>query len=131
PKLRFHRRRPNRHRRGVTLLELILALALSVLVLSAVGMAISLYFKMLDVRRTSMEEMQVVRVVTQRMTNDLRMMVQPNQPDLSGLETAMNNAMQAVTQQVAAAAGVPSTVIGGGTAGATTGGAAGGAAGGG
>ena len=34
---------------GVTLLELLLALALSVVVLSAIGMAINLYFKMLDV----------------------------------------------------------------------------------
>ena len=56
----------------MTLLELLLALALSVVVLSAVGMAINLYFKMLDVRRTSMEEMQVVRIVTQRITNDFR-----------------------------------------------------------
>src|SRR6478672_6504436 len=77
--------------RGVTLLELILALALSVVILTAVGMAINLYFKMLDVRRTSVEEMQVVRVVTQRMTNDIRTIVQPNEPDLSGLQTAFQN----------------------------------------
>jgi hypothetical protein len=124
-------RSPGRASRAVTLLELILALALSVLVLSAVGMAINLYFKMLDVRRTSMEEMQVVRIVTQRITNDLRMMVQPNQPDLSGLETAMNNAMQAAMQQTAAASGVASTVIGGAATGTAAGGAAGGNTGGG
>jgi hypothetical protein len=100
-------------RAAVTLLELLLALSLSIVVLTAVSMAINLYFKMLDVRRTSLEEMQVVRVVTQRMTNDIRMLVQPNAPDLSGLETAMNNAMQAAAKQAAAATGVNAISIGG------------------
>ncbi len=110
-------------RRGVTLLELILALALSVVILTAVGMAISLYFKMLDVRRTSIEEMQVVRIVTQRMTNDIRMIVQPNEPDLSGLQTAFQNSMQAASKQAAAAtAGSSSTVIVGQGGGPTGGG---------
>src|SRR5262245_46147366 len=114
-------------RSGVTLLELLLALALSVVILTAVGMAINLYFKMLDVRRTSMEEMQVVRIVTQRMTNDLRMIVQPNEPDLSGLETAFANAMQAASKQAsAAAAGSTTTIIGGGTTGSAGAGGAGG-----
>src|SRR5262245_57828483 len=114
-------------RHGVTLLELILALALSVVILTAVGMAISLYFKMLDFRRTSLEEMQVVRIVTQRMTNDLRMIVQPNEPDLSGLETAFANAMQAASKQAsAAAAGSTTTIIGGGTTGSAGAGGAGG-----
>src|SRR5262245_9312940 len=114
-------------RHGVTLLELILALALSVVILTAVGMAISLYFKMLDVRRTSLEEMQVVRIVTQRMTSDLRMIVQPNEPDLSGLETAFANAMQAASKQAsAAAAGSTTTIIGGGTTGSAGAGGAGG-----
>jgi prepilin-type N-terminal cleavage/methylation domain-containing protein len=127
---------PNRRcfrkpRRGVTLLELLLALALSVVLLTAVGMAISLYFKMLDVRRTSLEEMQVVRIVTQRMTNDLRMIVQPNEPDLSGLETAFANAMQAASKQAsAAAAGSTTTIIGGGTTGSAGAGGAGAGAGG-
>jgi prepilin-type N-terminal cleavage/methylation domain-containing protein len=114
-------------RRGVTLLELLLALALSVVILTAVGMAINLYFKMLDVRRTSVEEMQVVRIVTQRMTNDIRMIVQPNEPDLSGLQTAFQNAMQAASKQAtAAAAGSTTTIIGGGTTGSTGAGGAGG-----
>jgi hypothetical protein len=126
-------RRPIRiAHRGVTLLELILALALSVVILTAVGMAINLYFKMLDVRRTSVEEMQVVRIVTQRMSNDIRTIVQPNEPDLSGLQTAFQNAMQAASKQAsAAAAGSTTTIIGGGSAGSSgVGGGAGGANGG-
>jgi prepilin-type N-terminal cleavage/methylation domain-containing protein len=117
-------------RRGVTLLELLLALALSVIVLAAVGMAINLYFKMLDVRRTSIEEIQVVRIVTQRMTSDIRMIVQPNEPDLSGLQTAFQNSMQAASKQATATASTGTTVIGaggtGGTSGATAGASKGG-----
>ena len=50
-----HRRAgvPPAPRCGVTLLELILALALSVVVMTAIGMAINLHFKMLDARRGS------------------------------------------------------------------------------
>ena len=88
-------------------------------------MAISLYFKMLDVRRTSVEEMQVVRVVTQRMTSDIRMIVQPNEPDLSGLETAFQNSMQAATKQATTAAASATTIIGAGGTGGTTGATAG------
>jgi hypothetical protein len=109
-------------RRAVTLLELLISLALSIVVLSTIAMAINVYFKMLDIRRTSLEEMQVVRVVTQRMTNDLLMMVQPNEPDLSGLETAMNNAMQAAAKQVESAAGSLGVQIGGTTTGGSSGG---------
>jgi hypothetical protein len=109
--------------RGVTLLELILALALSVLVLTAVGMSIDLYFKMLDVRRTNVEEAQVLRVVARKMADDIRNMVNPSPTDLSGLETTFQNAMSAAQQQataVAAQTGV--TVIGAtnATTGATT-----------
>ena len=73
--------------------------SLSVVVLTTIGMAINLHFKMLDVRRTSLEEMQVVRVVTLRMTNDIRMLVQPNKPDLSGLETVLQNSAAAIAAQ--------------------------------
>jgi prepilin-type N-terminal cleavage/methylation domain-containing protein len=117
------------HRRGLTLLELLLALALSVIVLSAVGMAINLYFKMLEVRRTSLEESSVVRAVTKRLTDDIRNLVQPNKPDLSGLETVLQNAMQAANAQLNAVVG-GTTILGtgGGTAqgGGNTGGATGG-----
>lgn len=115
-------------RGGVTLVELLLALSLSIAVLTAVTMAINLYFKMLEVRRTSLEEIQVVRVVTQKMTNDIRMLVPHNEPDLSGLETAMNNAMQAATKQLAAATGTTAISIGGsgGASGVSTGGTGGG-----
>jgi hypothetical protein len=99
----------------MTLLELILALALSVVVMSAVSMAIQLYFKMLELRRTNVEEMQAVRVVVQRMTNDIRASVYPYEPDLAGLETTFQNATQALTAQASAAAGATTAItVGGG-----------------
>ena len=100
-------------RRAMTLLELILALALSVVVLSAVGSAIHLYFKMLDARRTSIEEMQTVRVVVMRITSDIRACVQPYKPDLEGLETTFQNAMQAATAQADAQLAGAAQVLGG------------------
>jgi hypothetical protein len=109
----------NRHhrgksRRGVALLEVLLSLFLSVTVLAAIGMAINLHFKMLDVRRTSLEEIQVIRAVTKRITDDIRMVVQPNEPDLSGLETTFANAMQAAQAQAQAAAASGPTILGAG-----------------
>jgi hypothetical protein len=53
-------------------LELILALALSTLILAAVGAAIHLYLHTLDVRRTNVEEAQLARAVLRRMADDLR-----------------------------------------------------------
>ena len=41
---------------GVTLLELILALSLSVILLFAVGMALRLYWRSFDVKRTNVEQ---------------------------------------------------------------------------
>jgi hypothetical protein len=83
---------------------------------------------MLDARRTSIEEMQAVRVVVQRMTNDIRASVHPYEPDLAGLETTFQNATQALTAQASAAAGATTAVtIGGGQA---AGGGQGGAGGG-
>jgi prepilin-type N-terminal cleavage/methylation domain-containing protein len=118
--------------RGVTLLELMLALALSVLVLAAISMAIDLYFKMLDVRRTNVEEAQALRAVVRKITDDLRAMVNPNPPDLSGLEVAFQNAMAAVqTQAGAAVGGGGMMVVGGGFAGGGATGGGGGSGGGG
>lgn len=90
-------------RRGVTLLELILALGLSVLVLLAVGMAIDLHFRMLDVRRTNVEEAQLVRVIFEQFRKDLIGAMQSMPPDLSGLETVTGNAASAASGQAAGA----------------------------
>ena len=110
-------------RAGVTLMELLLALGLSVLVLSAISMAISLHFKMLDVRRTNLEETTATRVLVKMMTDDIRRIVMPYQPDLAGLETVFQNTQSALQGQLNAATG---GALGATTTGATAGGGGGG-----
>lgn len=87
------------------MLELILALALSALVLMTVAMAIHLHFRMFDVRRTNIEEAQVARAVLKNIADDLRSAVQYVPPDLSGLETVTGNTADAVANLASGAAG--------------------------
>jgi len=87
-------------RRGLTLLELILALSLSVLVLMAIGMAIDLHYRMFDVRRTNIEEAHVARAVLRNIADDLRAAVQFVPPDLEGLEAVTGNAATAAASML-------------------------------
>ena len=75
---RGRRRRPPRlrsNRPGLTLLELLLALALTSLVLAAISMAVELSLRTLDVRRTDVEEAQLAQALLQIMARDLRSVV--------------------------------------------------------
>ena len=85
----------NRKQPAFTLLELVLALSLSLLVLAAVGMAINLHFKTLDIRRTNVEEAQLARAVLRHIADDLRTAVQYTPPDLSGLDSVAGNSATA------------------------------------
>lgn len=82
-------------RPGLTLLELLLALSLSIVVLMAIGMAINLHYRMFDVRRTNVEEAQLARAVLRHIADDLRCAVQYTPPDLEGLDTVSGNAVSA------------------------------------
>lgn len=93
-------------RRGLTLLELILALSLSVLVLMSIGMAIDLHYRMLDVRRTNVEESQLARAALRHMADDLRSAVQYVPPDLTGLDAMSENMSGALSSMAAAASGL-------------------------
>jgi hypothetical protein len=127
-----NRRQARRYRLAVTLLELILALSLSILVLMSISMAINLYFRMLDVRRTNVEETRVASSVLKHIAADLRCTVQYTPPDLSGLEeltasltsSATGAAASAIGGQLQAAAGGGSS--GGGSSGSGGGGSSGG-----
>ena len=55
----------------LTLLELILALSLTVLVLMTIGMAIDMHFQMLDLRRTNVEEAVEIRSIVNIIAKDL------------------------------------------------------------
>ena len=78
-------------RTGMTLLELLLALGLSVLVLMAIGMAIDLHYRMFDLRRTNVEEAQLANAALRHIADDLRSSIQYTPPDLEGLTAVAGN----------------------------------------
>jgi hypothetical protein len=103
---------------GLTLLELILALSLSVVLLFAVGMALRLYWRSFDVKRTNIEQAHLARAILRKMEDDLRTAVQYTPVDLSGLES-----MTSSSSLAGAFAGMTGTGSPAATAGATGGGA--------
>ena len=82
PRCQQHRLR----RQGFTLLEVILALALSFLVLMGVAMAMDLHLRMLDKRQSEIEQSQLSRSVLQIIREDIRGAVQYTPYDTSALE---------------------------------------------
>ncbi len=76
------RQRPSR---GYTLLELILALALTALIMVAIGMALDLHLRTLQSRRNYVEETQLARSVLRLIADDLRGAVQFQTTDFSGV----------------------------------------------
>jgi hypothetical protein len=102
-------RRSSKFRSAFTLLELILALSLSVIVVMTITMAINLYWKQFNIRRTNVEEAQLARALLRHMADDLRSAMQYTSADLTGLET--------VTQNGAAGAAAAAAGLGGGVAG--------------
>jgi len=84
-------------RRGLTLLELILALSLSILVVYAIGMAIHLNLRVLEARRSGIEKAQLARAILQLVANDLRSAVQYETLDFSSVnDLAGAEAMEAL-----------------------------------
>ena len=75
-------------RRGMTLLELVLALALSALLLMAISMALQIHWKAIDVRRSNVEEAQLATSILRRVSDDIRSTLKFEPPDLSGLNLA-------------------------------------------
>ncbi|HMO15459.1 MAG TPA: hypothetical protein PKD64_10930 [Pirellulaceae bacterium] len=74
-----------------TLLEVILALALTVLLITAISSAIHLNLLLLDQQRASIERAQVARSVLQAMARDLRAAVQYKPADVTGIQEVMAN----------------------------------------
>ena len=72
-------------RRGFSLLEVLLALALSVVVLGAITMAIRVHLITLQKQQTEIERLQVARSVIFMVTNDLRAALQYKPADVSGV----------------------------------------------
>ncbi len=78
--------RPRSRVRGFTLLEVILALALSVFIVGAISSAIQLYLVTLTRQQKEIEQKQIVRSVIMMINNDLRSAIQYKTEDYSGLE---------------------------------------------
>lgn len=97
---------PRKRRAGVTLLELILALGLTVILLGAIGMAIRLNLRTLDARRSNVEEVQLARAVLRMISEDIRSTVQYQPQDFSAVEQMMTTAASAQVDEAAAAAGL-------------------------
>jgi prepilin-type N-terminal cleavage/methylation domain-containing protein len=78
--------------RAFTLLELMLALALTAVVLIAVNMAVNLHLRLFDSRRTYLEESQLAREVLRLMSDDLRSAVTPYEQDVSCVTEMLSTA---------------------------------------
>lgn len=83
-------------RAAYSLLEVLLALALSVVVFAAIAMAIKIHLVALAQQQTMIERKQIARSVLEMMGNDLRAAIQYKATDYSGLENLL------ATQQLAA-----------------------------
>ncbi len=91
------RRSATRTRQAYSLLEVLLALALSVVVFAAIAMAIRIHLVALSHQQTMIERKQIARSVLSMMANDLRAAIQYKAADYSGLENLL------ATQQLATA----------------------------
>ena len=112
-----------RHARGVTLLELILALTLTVMILGAVTLAINLNLRTLDRRRNEVEESQLGRAVLRMIADDLRSAVQHEEIDFSSVEQMASGAGSIGALASAITGGTGSTGSGSGSTSSGQGGA--------
>jgi uncharacterized membrane protein YgcG len=78
---------------GFTLLEVVLALGLTVVVMSAIGVAIFLHLRAVDHTRMAIERDQLARILLRRMGDDLRSAVHREPPDQTGTQ-ALQKLMQ-------------------------------------
>lgn len=89
-------------RTGYTLIELLLALGLSVVVITAIAMAIQIYLIALTKQQAIVEQKQIARALLQMIENDLRAGIQYKANDYSGLDNLLQ------TQLLMMSGGAPS-----------------------
>ncbi|MBM4002218.1 MAG: hypothetical protein FJ295_02885 [Planctomycetes bacterium] len=109
---RSARSRRDRVRGGMSLLELLLALALTVVLMAAISLAIHINLKGLDARRAELEESQLARAVLRMIADDLRGSVQYEVVDFSSVEqmaSGMTGNAGALMEAVGGLAGAGST----------------------
>lgn len=86
-------RRSRASRPAYTLMELLLALGLSVMVVTAIVMAIQIYLVALTRQQAIVEQKQVARSILTMIENDLRAGIQYKATDYSGLENLLETQM--------------------------------------
>ena len=91
-----------RARTGYTLLELLLALGLSVVVFSAVGAGVQIYLVALTKQQAMVEQKQVARALLAMIGNDLRAGIQYKATDYSGLDNLIQTQTMMLTGGAAA-----------------------------
>ena len=79
------------HRSGFSLLEVILAVALSAIVMTIVAGGVEFHLRQLTTRKTRIEDAQLARAVLRRIADDLRAVVVDRPIDMSVLEALMNS----------------------------------------
>jgi prepilin-type N-terminal cleavage/methylation domain-containing protein len=77
-------------RAGFTLFELILAIALSAVLLSLIGMAINLYLRRVDESRSRVEDAQLARSILAMIADDIRATAIYQPQDTSGIAQLMS-----------------------------------------
>lgn len=80
-----------RAKRGYTLLELLLALGLTVVVVSVIATAIQLYMVALTRQQAQIERKQIARAIIEMISSDIRAGVQYKAEDYSGLENLVKS----------------------------------------
>lgn len=78
-------------RRGFTLLEVLLALALTVVLLSLLTFSISVYLRASNAGRDDVERSQLARVLLRRMSDDLRSTLWRNEADAASSDSASSS----------------------------------------
>ncbi len=100
----YHRGRGIR-RRAFTLLEVLLALALSMLVLAAVGSALRFYLLAFNSSQANIEESRLARALLCRIADDLRSTIPYAPPDVESMMPSVAGDAAALTGAAEAALG--------------------------
>lgn len=107
-------RKDHPRRTGFTLLEVMLALALSVIIVGLLGTATNLFLLDLDRERDDVTRARAARAVLQLMADDLRAAIQYKELDMSALDEAIAAAQSATAteeEEAAAEEEVPEQVV--------------------
>jgi uncharacterized membrane protein YgcG len=104
-------------RTGFTLLEVVLALSMTVVVMAAIGVAIHLHLRAGDKTRVGIERDQLARTLMRRIADDIRAAVRREPFDDAGLQALMESAKGAAKGLAQGASQQSTSSAGGGGAG--------------